>query len=254
MQTRKGLGWKKDRPDDRDVRLMLPPFATAHRPPVMDYRKVAPDLLPYDQGDLGSCTGNGIAGLYEFDLILQKCPRFTPSRLMVYWNERFLEDTVNEDSGAEIRDGIKSIARWGVCPESMWPYDISRFIDKPDQACYDEALRHQAIIYRRVTPRLNTLRAALAAGFPVTFGTEVYESFESDQTANTGIVTLPEPGEAMVGGHCMDLWGYDDGKGMFLVRNSGGTGWGEGGYCWMPYPYVVSEMTSDFWTLRRIEG
>jgi len=252
--TRKGLGWKPDRPDPRDVKLMLPPMLMVQRPSHVDLRDHC-NIPVYDQGELGSCTANGIAAAYQFDMVFQKCPvDFMPSRLFIYWNERYMEGTVNEDAGAEIRDGIKSIGQFGVCPETEWPYNIDQFIAKPFQLCYDNALLHRAISYRRVTPNLNMLRSALAGGLPVVFGTELYESFESEETARTGIVTMPEPGEAELGGHCMALWGYDDPTQTFLVRNSWGPDWGQGGYCLMPYPYIVSDMTSDFWSLRRVMG
>ncbi len=93
----------------------------------------APQCPPvYNQGQLGSCTANAIAGAIQFDRMKQKlAPDFTPSRLFIYYNERVIEHSVASDSGAQIRDGIKSVARQGDCPETEWPYVIAKFKTKP---------------------------------------------------------------------------------------------------------------------------
>jgi hypothetical protein len=178
---------------------------------------------------------------------------FIPSRLFIYYNEREMEGSVNDDSGAIIRDGMKSVANQGVCAETMWPYDVSKFKDKPPMACYDVATKHQAISYNAVTQTLDELRGCLAEGFPVVFGFSVYESFESEAVAKTGIMPMPM-NERLLGGHAVKAVGYDDSKQWFIVKNSWGSGWGDGGYFYMPYAYIIDpNMASDFWTIRLVE-
>ena len=113
---------------------------------------------------------------------------FAPSRLFIYYNERVMEHTVNLDNGAEIRDGVKSVNKQGVCPEEMLPYDIKKFADKPNAASYKAALKHQVLSYHRVQRTLDQMKGCLAEGFPFVFGFTVYDSFESTTVAKTGKV------------------------------------------------------------------
>lgn len=139
----------------------------------------------------------------------EKKQDFMPSRLFIYYNEREIQGTVDSDSGAQIRDGIKSVASQGDCPEREWPYDISKFIQKPLQKCYDDAIKHKAVRYQRVVRTLNQMKGCLASGYPFVFGFTVYESFESQEVAKSGQVSMPAPNENMVGGHAVVAVGYD---------------------------------------------
>ena len=246
-------GWRPDLPDARD-QLFTPPPSTGPLPASVSLR----DKLPacFDQGQLGSCTGNAIAGAVLFAEIAslngtaKTNPPETPSRLFIYYGERVIEGDVSEDNGAQIRDGIKVVAKEGAPPESLWPYDIAHFADKPPAAAFTAALQHKAAAYRRVN-RLQ-IRDALAAGFPVVFGFTVYESFESPEVAKTGTLNLPEKGESVVGGHAVLAVGYDDATKRYTVRNSWGSGWGDDGHFTMPYAYLDNRgLSSDFWTITK---
>jgi C1A family cysteine protease len=152
-----------------------------------------------------------------------------------------------------LRDGIKTLANLGVCAEDSWPYDIAQFTKKPGPVCYKEALNHQITSYRRVIT-VNEMRACLAEGYPFVFGFSVYESFESQAVAKSGIVSMPKPGERCLGGHAVMAVGYNNAEKRFLIRNSWGTGWGKKGYFTMPYEYLGSRnLSDDFWTIRRGE-
>src|SRR5262249_40190835 len=147
------------------------------------------------------------------------------SRLFIYYNERVVEHTVKTDSGAMLRDGIKTLAQLGVCTEKRWPYTINRFAIKPTAACYTEGRKHRITSYERLLT-LDEMRACLADGFPFVFGFTVYEAFESAAVAKTGVVPMPGPEERVLGGHAVCAVGYDDGEKRFLVRNSWGPKWG----------------------------
>jgi C1A family cysteine protease len=154
-----------------------------------------------------------------------------------------------------IRDGIKSVNKEGVCSEIEWPYRIKDFAKKPPAKSYDNARFHKSIQYQRVTRALYTMRHCLASGHPFTFGFMVYESFESDAVAKTGIVPMPRHDESALGGHAVLAVGYDDTKQRFIVRNSWGKEWGEAGNFYMPYAYLLdSNLADDFWTIQRVGG
>ena len=242
-------GWQPDLPDKRDLMYAAPMPVLASLPPKIDLRNGCPAV--YNQGQLGSCTANAIAGAFEFELLKQKAPDFMPSRLFIYYNERAIENTVSTDSGAQIRDGMKSVGTQGVCPESMWPYNINEFTQKPHSDCYTDALKHLVTSYHRITVDLAQMKSCLAEGYPFVFGFTVYESFEGPQIEKTGIMPMPAKTEKVVGGHAVMAVGYDDEQQMVIVRNSWGGDWGQKGYFMMPYAYISdTQYTDDFWTIR----
>ena len=246
----KRLGWLPDLPDARDHAYAAPLKALQTLPPHIDLTSHCPPV--YDQGDLGSCTGNAIAGAIEFVEKKEKLPHpATPSRLFIYYNERVIEHTVPTDAGAMIRDGIKSVNKQGACREKTWPYIIADFAKKPSMAAYEEATQHKVTSYQRLPRTLNQMKGCLASGYPFVFGFTVYTSFMSDSVAKTGKVPMPHHGEGIEGGHAVVAVGYDDNDHRFIVRNSWGTAWGMKGYFTMPYAYLLSEdLADDFWTIR----
>ncbi|MDE3084512.1 MAG: C1 family peptidase [Verrucomicrobiota bacterium] len=248
----KSYGWVPDLPDHRDHVYAAPMEVVAKMPAKIDLRPQCPPV--YDQGQLGSCTANAIGAAFEFELLKQKLTDFMPSRLFVYYNERAIEGTVRSDSGAQIRDGIKSIAKQGVCAETEWPYVITKFTAKPPAKAYKDALKNQALSYQRLAQSLTQLKGCLASGYPFVFGITVYESFESPQVAKTGNVPMPSHKEKSLGGHAIMAVGYDDSAHRLIVRNSWGPKWGQKGYFTLPYAYVTdSDLASDFWTIRLVE-
>jgi len=247
-------GWAPDLPDHRDRMYAAPAPIVMKLPPKKDISAGFPAV--YDQGQLGSCTGNAISAAFEFDRLKQHIGAKTwiPSRLFIYYNERAMEGTIDSDAGAQIRDGIKSIAKQGVCSEKTWPYDIAEFKDKPSNTAYAEAKKNQALTYARVSRTLAQMKGCIASGFPFVMGFTVYDSFESQQVAKTGVLNMPAQSESVVGGHAVVACGYDDAKQRFLVRNSWGKDWGMKGYFTMPYAYLLDEnLSDDFWTIRLVE-
>lgn len=241
-------GWVKDAPDPRDFQFRVSePVAL---PPSVDLRPKMPAV--YDQGQLGSCTANAIGGALEFEEIAQNEQPVMPSRLFIYYNERAAEGTVNEDAGAAIRDGIKVVHQFGAADESLWPYRIASFTEQPPAEIYAQAKKHAALAYHAVAQDKLDLMTALALGKPVVFGFTVYSNFESPAMAQSP--WLAEPEGQVLGGHAVLCVGYDTthepGKTWFLVRNSWGEGWGEGGYFWMSEDYITNpNLASDFWVI-----
>ena len=237
--------WKPDVSDQRDY-IFKNHFAIKPRsfPVSVDLTKKMSPVE--DQGDLGSCTANAFAGNLEYLYLLKK-DQFQASRLFIYYNERYVEGSVKTDSGAELRDGIKTLAKYGVCSESLVPYNVNRFANKPSPEAYTQGTLRKISQYLRITD-LNSMKQCLADGFPFVFGIAVYESFESDQVAKTGTVPMPKKNEEMLGGHALLCVGYNESKKRFIVRNSWGKAWGKQGYCTLPYDYLAT--ADDMWTVR----
>jgi C1A family cysteine protease len=239
----------KDSPDFRDIA-----YGDTHRirglyPDKVDLRPKCSPIV--NQGDLGSCTANAIvSGLREYYLINdEKKPLVRLSRLFLYWWERNMEGTVNEDSGASLRDGMKAICRYGTCTEERDPYIEAAFTEQPSQAEMQEALQYRLPGYQRLVG-LNQIKDVLVRNHPVAMSMELFQSFESDQAEKTGIIPVPQQGEQSLGGHAMTIVGYDDNMngGSFIIRNSWGEEWGDKGYCYIPY--TMMNYFYDAWTVK----
>jgi C1A family cysteine protease len=248
-------GWRPDTPDARDHTFAAPPPVVAVLKPHVDLSTTKSMPAVLDQGQLGSCTANSLAAMLAFVSKKDGFSGAVSSRLFIYYNERVIEGTVKQDAGAELRDGMKSVATVGAPPETDWPYVITKFATKPPAKAYKDALKHEAIQYLRVSQDPTQLRGCLAAGYPFVFGFSVYSSFESPAVAKSGVVNMPAAGESMIGGHAVCAVGYDDPSQRFIVRNSWGPKWGMSGNFTIPYSYLMSAgLASDFWTVRQVSG
>ena len=265
LSTRKikQYGWRPDLPDSRDriYNLEESILKAPQLPPKFSLRDEMPPV--YDQGQLGSCTANAIAGILEHQEMQEAEAATTPSRLFIYYEERAIEGTIGEDSGAQIRDGIKVVATEGAPPEEEdWPYDITKFAERPSQKAYYDAKLDKAIQYQRIIPASQgaPIRTAVQAHHPIAFGFSVPASFES-AAWNPSAVALapPAPNEEIIGGHAVAIVGWDFTKTTFPVdvlgiRNSWGSAWGDQGYFWMDAAWFApnSSLTSDFWVISQV--
>ena len=242
-----GLGWRPDSPDLRDFRALEP--HAAQPPRSADVSQFAGPVL--NQGQLGSCTANGLAGVLEWLNRKDGQPVEMVSRLYQYYNTRKDEGTISSDSGGTIRGAVKAANEYGECPETLWPYDIAKFTDTPPQACYAAGKTDRALTYWRVRSDPLPGLLCLASGFPVVFGFVVYQSFMS--VGGDGVVPMPEPGEPIAGGHCVWMLGYSYDTRLVKCRNSWGPDWGQAGDFYLPFEYIANpQLASDFWTIRRV--
>ena len=255
--------WLRDKPDARDHMFLAPPELAAKLPTSVDLRPYCSPIE--DQGNIGSCTANAIAGLIEYrDIKAGK--NLNISRLFIYYQERVIEGTVRYDSGAYIRDGIKACYTYGAPLESQWPYTPSKLTVKPTTAAYSDALNRKVTSYQRCAD-FTAVKTALAANNPVAIGFDVYASFEDawgyikHGSAGCGIMPYPSVrSEQLLGGHAVALVGYNDnltgnGQGYFIARNSWGTSWGDNGYFYMPYQVIQNaSMSQDFWTIMAVRN
>jgi len=257
-----GTGWRKQELDERDytidhprVRHLFGLLKSVSLPSSVDLRYLCPPVE--DQGDLGSCTAHSAIGAME--LLERKIynTHTDLSRLFTYYVSRVLEGTVDYDSGATIRNSVKSLVKYGTPRESIWPYNIGNYKVNPSTDCYTEASTLQAVTYVALYS-LDDIKTALYGGLPVDFGFNVYDSiYDTD----LGVIPYPTPTEDLLGGHAVLAVGYDDDKvitnhrngstttGALLIRNSWGTTWGEYGYGWLPYQYVEDGLADDFWCI-----
>jgi C1A family cysteine protease len=179
--------------------------------------------------------------------------KFTGSRLFLYYNERLMEGSTDEDAGAQISDGVLSLQKRGICPEEDWPYDPSQFKIAPPTECYDEAKRNRAATVHRIATNLQSMKTCLARGRPFVVGIEVFPALESDKVASTGLLPTPHPNEESIGGHAVLVVGYNDRHLHFIVRNSWGEDWGDAGHFYIPYAYLTNPtLSSDMWCIDAV--
>ena len=248
-----GFGWLRDLPDPRDRAYGLSLHlaeATISLPARVDLRLSASAPI-FDQGYLSSCTANAIATALQFARIREGLPPFNPSRLFIYYNERKMEGRPITDTGAYIRDGIKSVANDGFAHEAVWPYVEDQVNSEPPPPVYLDAQPYQAVEYYRLdNSKIAELKSCLAAGFPFVFGFVVYDNF-SISLNNGGFVPMPD----FVGipnGHAVVAVGFDDSNRCFIIQNSWGNR-GDSGYFYFPYDLVADpQLSSDFWTIRTV--
>jgi len=288
-----GMGWLPDYPDFRDYSIEHDEVGPRHRelgerdsvramlakagvgragarklPASVDLRQWCSPVE--DQGELGSCTANAAAGLVEYFERKAFGRHIDASRLFLYKVTRNLMRSTG-DTGAFLRTTMGALVLFGVPPEEYWPYKVTDFDREPPAFSYAFAQNYHAITYYRldesgVTPEalLRRCKTSLAAGLPAMFGFTVYSSIS--QAEKTGKIPWPTSGEKIVGGHAVCAVGYDDAmkiantearkkttSGALLIRNSWGAGWGEKGYGWLPYEYILAGLAQDWWSLLKNE-
>ncbi len=252
MPTKRGYGYIRDVEDVLDYKYSAIRPSQIAVPPMIDLR---PQCSPVrDQGQLGSCTGFAIAvGLREFLQIKQGGSFIPLSPLFLYYEERKIEHTTNQDAGAQPRDGMAVLAKMGCAPEADDPYDVTKFSHPPAKQAISDAKSFLISAYHRLQT-LDDIKTCLAGGMGLMIGFTVYESFESDAVAQTGKMPMPQPSEQQVGGHAVFVCGFATdaswpGGGYLTIKNSWGTGWGDKGYFYMPWAYVQPTLVTDAWTV-----
>ncbi len=220
-------------------------------------RKV--DLRPLmtpveNQGSLQSCTANAIAGAYEYLIKKHTGAHVDLSRLFIYYNARWRSGEQKQDCGSVIQYGMESLQSFGACDEKVWPYKTSAVLEQPKRHSYTQAEKFRVLDMQKVDVALDHWRHCLAEGYPIVFGCALFESFD-DCNNHHGVVPMPDPQDVARGEHgrhAMLCVGYSDVDKVFIVRNSWGEDWGDRGYCYMPYNYLMSEKLNggDCWMLR----
>lgn len=245
-------GWNKDAPDERDYCLPTP--ETTVYPSEVDLRLLYPkSILPIlKQGDIGSCVFNAGSRAVYFNQIKQKQTPFMPSRLEWYWWGRVLEDTTASDAGCGIRNAFKALNKYGVCREDLWQYTKKNLYREPDVKAMQNAALHKSLRYQRVPQDLDYIKAVLVQGFPIVFGIALYPSFK--KVGKHGLVPMPGKKEHCLYGHGMEIEGYSDSRQCVIVANSWGTEFGDKGYCYLPYEYILNhELADDFWYIELMQ-
>lgn len=253
-------GWIPSLPDFRDmatdhpeVTNLLTGVMSQGRPPLFSLRDWIPATAIRDQKDLGSCTAQSVSGLVEYYGRRTQKDSMKVSALYLYKATRSILGLVG-DTGADIRSTIKALRIFGVPPEQYWPYNVDKFEVEPNWIARGFATEFQAIKYTRLDTNgtapsrvLDLVRSYIRNGFPVAFGFSCFSSI--DNVGSDGVVPFPSAGERLEGGHAVYAAAYDDNRRLLGFPNSWTTGWGDGGWGWLPYDYILKGLAEDFWVL-----
>lgn len=271
------FGWLPDLPSINDYttenKKVKPLLAKVHKAGTKSTLATSMDLRAWcspieDQLNLGSCTANAGVGMAEYYERRAFGKYINASRLFLYKTTRELLKSTG-DTGAFLRSTMEAMVLFGLPPEDYWPYVVANFDNEPSAFLYSFGQNYQALNYYRFDPAgtakpalLNSIKTSLASGLPVMFGFTVYNSYTQASVANKGAIPYPVAGEKVVGGHAVVAIGYNDAlqiknstagtkatTGALLIRNSWGTGWGDAGYGWLPYDYVLKGLATDWWAL-----
>lgn len=256
-------GYRRDRLDPRDriynnEEQLQPELAL---PRTNDLSGQMPPI--YDQGQLGSCTANATGGIMQHRQMAEGQAEGSnvPSRLFIYYEERKHGGyPLDQDTGAEVRDGLWVLANVGAPPESDEPYDIGQFAEQPSQQAYNDAKKYEAVKYQKIIigPGAPMRNALATHGCPIAFGFPVPEQFEdpSWDVANTPL-PLPDANTNFIGGHAVIVVGYDWTLShfqvpVFKIRNSWGENWGDRGHFYMDYRWFTPQLqlASDLWIVQ----
>jgi hypothetical protein len=215
------------------------------------------DLRPYmtpveNQGNSNSCTANAMAGAYEYLANRLNGQSEDVSRLFIYYNARQIDGTTDQDEGTYLKNCVQVLRKYGACSEKTWSFNIDQILEQPPKSAYREAAQFRVEAASRVDVDLHTMRSCLADGYPFAFGLQLFASFQ--KAGSNGLVPMPDPDrEKHDGGHAMLCVGYSDPDQVFIVRNSWGEGWGDRGYCYIPYDYMTkTQYNGDCWTIRQV--
>ena len=292
QKMKKGMGWLPDLPDYRDYTMDRKDVAEKFKSlgqnslhsmlQKVGVTKKAKVSLPTendlkgwcspmeDQESLGSCTANAGVGLIEYFERRSFGKHIDASRLFLYKVTRNLLH-ITGDTGAYLRTTMGAMTLFGVLPTEYWPYDVDNFDEEPSAFCYAFAQNYQAVQFYRLDPPgtdrralLTRIKTSLTAGLPSMFGFTVFSSIWDADT--TGEIPYPSPADSVEGGHAVVAIGFDNNikikgnspdaketKGAFMIRNSWGTDWGDNGYGWLPYDYVLNWLAIDWWSLLKSE-
>ncbi len=273
-----GFGWLPDMPSIKDyspehVKVKSSLDAVHAAKGNVPALPVSVDLRAWcspieNQLNLGSCTANAGVGLLEYYERRAFGKDIDASRLFLYKATRDLLNWTG-DTGAFLRTTMEALVLFGVPPEDYWPYVVANFDIEPSAFLYSFGQNYQTLSYYRLDPLgttkpalLTAIKNNLACGLPSMFGFTVYNSYTQASAANQGAIPYPVAADKIVGGHAIVAVGYNDSlqirntapgagptNGALLIRNSWGTGWGNGGYGWLPYAYVLNGLATDWWAL-----
>ena len=214
--------------------------------------KISPinQLNILDQGPIGSCVSNAFALNIKF---ITKNNNLC--RLLLYALCRIKDySPLSDDAGTTVRPAGSTILNYGTCPEILYPYNstnVANYRLLPPLVAFKNSNIFKSFSYTFVVQGvnyLNNIKAVLINyNIPIIFGFMVYDSFMTSSVAKTGLVPMPNLNtEKIQGGHCMNIIGYDDDKQLFICANSWGVGWGDKGFCYMPYAYIINtSLASD---------
>jgi hypothetical protein len=209
----------------------------------------------WDQTQSSSCTGHGFAGQVSNAMKAgNETDQFVASPLASYALGRVQggQDPQSlQDQGETLLDLYQAAASRGVVDIQLWPEgDCTNVNVMPDDAALAFAAKHRLLpTFHTVQVDWDHLLLALAAGRTVAMASEIFQQFESDEAAETGIIQYPQPGWTSIGGHATVVEGalVYNGQEYADCRNSWGPNWARRGRFLLPKDYLRAGLVWELW-------
>lgn len=226
-------------------------FSTRGRESLVDLRRYCAPVE--DQKTLPSCNACAVVSALEYLVIKSGKPHVDLSVLYVYWFARKLAGNERKKVGLLCHHATAAVMAYGVCEDRQWPYRIDKWDDEPSERAQGESTRFDAVQYARLASS-DEAKVSLSQGVPVLFGFDIPGAYY-DAAATSGV--LPDVGafdHLPMDGHTMLIVGYDDSDRTWLAQNSWGAGWGQRGYCRIPYDLAAKYTWNDeLWAIGALE-
>lgn len=214
------------------------------------------DLRPYssprhNQGPTGSCVAQSVCKALEIKRIMEKGRggHVDLSRLAVYYHARLLMgvEYTQKDLGTHISLAFNAARRFGIPPESAWPWDQRKLFASPSWSAMREAYVAKIEAFYKIKStgqdRLDNVCAALRAGNPVVYGCNVDSSWHTYRRGSDPLTHTERVDR--IGRHATVIVGYKDG--LFIGENSWGSSWGLDGFYLMRPSILTHADSRDFW-------
>lgn len=145
-----------------------------------------------------------------------------------------------------------TVTNHGVCTEELYSLEDYKNKKMPSDHAIHNATLHYIEDYYRVAPTIDAIRAFLIEENCVVGGFDCTYDIYNKDCIDTGIIPSPvvdNKGKKIIGGHCVLFVGFDDEKKLLKFKNSWGVDWGDKGYGYLPYDYVLMGFAADFWVV-----
>ena len=205
----------------------------------------------HNQRSTSTCVAQSTCKALEIKRIMEKGhdAHVDLSRLAIYWFARnlMLPKETNVDEGTYISHAFDAMRRFGVPPESDWPWDPSKIFDGPSWAAMRKAYVSKIDsfykIYSSGQKRIDMVADALQSGNPVVYGCNVDSSWFRYGKSSSPL--MPVSRDDRSGRHATVLVGIKDG--LFIGENSWGSHWGDDGFYYMDPSVIAHSDSRDFW-------
>jgi hypothetical protein len=244
MKPRYGYGWKPD-PSHAPRMGGEALLRTVDPVPSKDDHLLVLAGDVFDQGQTSSCFAQASAKCIEVALRLRGVFEL-PSRRAIYNMGRVAEGMdafALTDDGTVPMYGVQAMAKWGVCPEMVWPWNDNQINEPIPWDVTEQAATAIVTGWEKLPLNPDEVKLAITSGYPVMFGMPVDMGYE-----NYSGGLYPGRTGPSLGNHMQTILAFDGD--VFKIMGSWSKDFGEDGFANMPASWLFGGQCSDFYALE----